>query len=84
MCHCHKPQRLLPCLAVLFSLGAGLSGCATIVATEAARPVPPSPERPHPTRLNAAYYALLPVTIPFDLVTLPIQIVVFEKAFPSG
>jgi hypothetical protein len=69
-------MRFHRCVVVLFGC-LGLSSCATQMAVNMAQGNPAGVNRNAPNYNSAppnpAFYALVPLTIPFDLATLPIQ-----------
>jgi hypothetical protein len=69
-------------LATLLALLIGLNGCATYSAIQDARGHPESTlwmwdDSNQPTPPRPAYYALVPLTIPVDVATSPLQGIYF-------
>ncbi len=68
---------LLPLLAGAMAL----SGCVStdMMAKAQGRPGPLDPPNQPPMKPNPGYYALVPVVLPFDLITLPIQYIYLQN-----
>ena len=87
----NPPWRRCARLLLMASLLSLCGGCATEMVTIAARDRQVSTVDPVSGRAQlprsgpdprAAYYALLPLAVPFDVLTLPIQYAWMRAAFP--
>jgi hypothetical protein len=82
-----KPRVLCPLVFVGMALS--FASCATqdVMAKASGQPGPLAPPNQPPSNPNAAYYALVPLTVPFDLLTWPIQYFYMQgrtQSAPSG
>ena len=59
-----------------------MSGCATEYAIKKAKGQANVLTGDQPTEAHPGYYALLPVSVPFDMATLPIQLLYIFVLFP--
>jgi len=71
--------RCMPKIIILLAIILVLSGCATSATWDTARGVKPFTSEP--IEPKPAYYALLPLTVPLDVVTFPVQCVVIGASF---
>jgi hypothetical protein len=83
---CFSWMKKLILLSLLFGTAAFFSSCATqdVIAKASGQPGPLDPPSQPPSKPNAAYYALVPLTVPFDLLTWPIQYFYLQGRDQSG
>ncbi len=79
-----KRRLLVPLVCVVFPLL--VSSCATqdMIAKANGRPGPLDPPNQPPTKPNPAYYALVPLVLPFDLVAWPFQYLYVQNRVQYG
>lgn len=79
-----KRRLLIPLIFATFPLL--VSSCATqdMIAKAQGRPGPLDPPNLPPTKPNPAYYALVPLVLPFDLVAWPFQYLYVQNRAQTG
>lgn len=79
-----KKRVLYPLLLSVAALS--LSSCATqtMIAKAQGRPGPTDPPNLPPGNPNAAYYTLVPLTLPFDLLFWPVQYFYLKENQSTG
>ena len=71
-------------LILLVMLVLSSSGCMTYSSVQRANGKDNVVTGHHPTEPQAAYYALLPLSVPTDIATSPIQLVLYLFVWSSG
>ena len=68
------------------AMALSFSSCATqdMIAKAQGLPGPLDPPNQPPTKPNPAYYALVPLVLPFDLVAWPFEYFYMQNRTPSG
>lgn len=68
------------------AMALSFSSCATqdMIAKAQGLPGPLDPPNQPPTKPNPAYYALVPLVFPFDLVAWPFEYLYMQNRTPSG
>ena len=69
---------------LLLALLASSNGCMTYTAVQRAKGKDNVVTGHHPTEPQPGHYALLPLTVPADIVTSPIQLIVYIALRASG
>lgn len=71
---------------VFGAIALSFSSCATqdMIAKAQGAPGPLDPPTQPPSKPNPAYYALVPLTLPFDLIFWPVEYFYMQGRTPSG